>query len=222
MTTAEVNTGLPGIRVTPEEPERSRSLLVAIDPATTSGWAAFVDGVLVDAGAFRVTTPVDAFRLLRRLAKENEGSELLLIIEDQYLFTPKVSAGDDAQKALDQAGNRFRSTAKVVRIHGWWEAAGTICGYAYRSALAQQWQGPVGVVQLAKLRFGGDRKKASREIAASRYHRAFSSDEADAVLLGSWYEVERRRLPAEVKVAARRPKKAAEPEGEQLSLLRKE
>lgn len=218
---SEVREDMPGVRVTPDAAKPAGTLTVAIDPATTSGWAAFVDGQLTESGFFRVTTPALAFRLLLRLAKANAGREKRIVVEDQYLHAPTPGEGVDAKEAVNNAAMRFRGTAKVVRIHGWFESAGVICGYEYESALSQQWQGPLGVATLAKLRYNGDRKKASREISKSRYHRDFSSDESDAILLGSWYEVERKRVLATVVVSGRKKAAKAEPSSDQqMSLLR--
>jgi len=166
---------------------------LSVDPGTTSGWAVFVDGEHLAHGKVKDVSPRRAYQVVRYYQRHYPQAQGTLLVEDQYLFTPKVSENDSAKDAVEQTSQRFRSIAKVIRIRGWWEAAGALCGFDVQPpVLAQRWQGPTGVVRLARLQFQGNRKKAARFLAAQIFGGTFTADEADATLLGRWFETERR------------------------------
>jgi hypothetical protein len=166
-------------------------LIVAADPGTHSAWAALPDSGRVTWGKLDAS-PRGIYDVLRRLQQEHaDAAEKVLVVEDQYLFAPTVKPGDDPKAVIEATAGRFRAVAKVVRIRGWWEAVGTLLGFRTESALATQWQGALGVRSLAKKAFRGDTKKAARAIVRDRYGVDVGPDEADALLMGTWWR-ERR------------------------------
>lgn len=170
-------------------------LTVAVDPGATSGWAVFVDGRFLASGAVAEVTPRAAYDVLRYYQRQHPGARRRLVVEDQFLWHGSKGDSDAAG-----AGNRFRSVARVVQVRAWWEAVGDLCGYERSLHLSQCWQGPSGIVALARERFGGNRKQAARWLAEDLFGGKMGKDEADAVLLGRWYEMERTGRDPRVQV----------------------
>ena len=178
-------------------------LVVGCDPGTTSGWAAVVDGLLVASGTLEADR-MGLFRVLRDARDKHPADERHCVVEEQFLprqhATKEGKAEATADEAVADVSNRFRAVAKVIQIRGWWEEAAALLGYQVAEpVLASAWQGPMGVIKLANMKFKGQpvpRKKAARWLVEQMTGRKMGADEADAVCIARWFAVELQRRQA--------------------------
>lgn len=142
--------------------------ILAIDPATTSGWAVLSIGMaprLIDHGHRRTKT----------------GALITFIGELVTLH--------GIRRAITERPYYNRVNAKTTIDHaalcGYWQMALDHHDVPWLDVPASQWQGPT---------IGGgarsDRKKAAQRLVKQVYHVDATQDEADAILLGRWAAIE--------------------------------
>lgn len=164
-----------------------RSSILAVDPGSASGFAAFVwcgaEGYKLDFyGLMRGTSTLEVARILDRFsdcADRGEGKKRTVVIEDQYI--PNVSR----RSGKTAGGGIVLSPASIVLLvvnRARWQVSAERLGFETEVVKAQEWQS-------ATLKVGksarNERKKMAAMVAAGVFAGAkFSQDEADAVCIG--------------------------------------